>query len=81
MAVRGAFRPSESTWQQLRAARHRNCIRQLVATKSIGAWRQLLSRNVDTARLLAQAVLERHRATNEGALRATVAAGEESGDE
>lgn len=61
IALRGGFRPSNAIWQQLRAARHRNCIRQLVAVKTIGTWRQLLSRHVDTARLLAQAVIERHR--------------------
>lgn len=77
LAVRGVFQPSNEIWQQLRTNRHRNCIRQLVSTKAIGTWRQLLSRHVDTARLLAQAVIERDRINN----RSGGGGGEESGDE
>lgn len=67
VAKRGTFRPSDALWQQLRAARHRNTIRRLLATQAVSTWRQLLSSHVDTAQLLARCLLEeaaapRHRA-------------------
>ena len=58
IAVQGTFRPRQSLWEQLKGARHRRCLRTLIETRSLPKWRQLLSRNIDTARLLAKCLLE-----------------------
>lgn len=61
IALQGSFCPNEDLWQQLRSPRHRNTIRQLVATRVLAQWRRILSTHIDTARLLARCVIEQDR--------------------
>ena len=58
IAVTGGLRPREELWTQLRTARHKNCIRQLVSTRSVPNWWRTLASSPDTARLLARCIVE-----------------------
>lgn len=61
IAIEGSLRPSESLWQQLRQTRVRNCIRQLVSSKSVPTWRRLLAGNLSLVRLLARSIIEQQQ--------------------
>lgn len=58
IAVQGTVRPSKNYWEQLKNTKHRRFIRALVDTRSLPKWRQLLSRNIESVRLLANCLIE-----------------------
>ena len=58
IAVHGSLRPSEGIWQQLKQTRNKNSIRKLIASNNITEWRQILCKNLNLVRLLAQSIVE-----------------------